>query len=85
MLIVLVFSVLIVFQMLCVLCVLRVPKVLCVLYVLIDRKRHLVSRDDLQLPWKPVYELYHEVFHSKGVKMGLKNFPRYESGSLLSV
>jgi proteasome activator subunit 4 len=40
------------------------------------KKRHLVSRDDLQLPWKPVYELYHEVFHSKGVKIGLKNFPR---------
>ncbi|MEQ2308842.1 Proteasome activator complex subunit 4B, partial [Ameca splendens] len=39
------------------------------------KKKELLSRDDLQLPWKPLYELYDRVIYSKTEHLGLIWFP----------
>ena len=36
------------------------------------RKRDLLSRDDLVLPWKPLYEIYESIAYSKFESVGLK-------------
>lgn len=41
------------------------------------RKKELLSRDDLQLPWRPLYDLYESVVYSKTEHLGLVWFPRY--------
>jgi len=46
------------------------------LLMLLCRKRKLLTRDDLQLPWLPVYKLFQEVFYAKELKMGMKNYAR---------
>ncbi|KAM7381432.1 hypothetical protein PAMA_012322 [Pampus argenteus] len=40
-------------------------------------KKELLSRDDLQLPWRPLYDLYDRVVYSKTEHLGLIWFPRY--------
>ncbi|XP_047183780.1 proteasome activator complex subunit 4B-like isoform X2 [Scophthalmus maximus] len=39
------------------------------------KKKELLSRDDLQLPWRPLYELYERVIYSKTEHFGLIWFP----------
>ncbi|KAK0140557.1 Proteasome activator complex subunit 4B [Merluccius polli] len=39
------------------------------------KKKELLSRDDLQLPWQPLYELYDRVVFSKTEHLGLIWFP----------
>ncbi|KAM4716279.1 proteasome activator complex subunit 4B-like [Anableps anableps] len=39
------------------------------------KKKELLSRDDLQLPWRPLYELYERVIYSKTEHLGLIWFP----------
>uniref|UniRef100_A0A668AU47 Proteasome activator complex subunit 4B n=1 Tax=Myripristis murdjan TaxID=586833 RepID=A0A668AU47_9TELE len=39
------------------------------------KKKELLSRDDLQLPWRPLYELYERVLYSKTEHLGLIWFP----------
>ena len=54
---------------------------LCVIKLLINfvwtpfRKRELISRDDLVLPWRPLYNLVDFTFHSKYEVAGLKKHP----------
>lgn len=43
-----------------------------------NRKKELLSRDDLQLPWRPLYDLYERVVYSKTEHLGLIWFPKYE-------
>lgn len=47
-----------------------------------NRKKELLSRDDLQLPWRPLYDLYDRVVYSKTEHLGLIWFPKYEVLSL---
>uniref|UniRef100_A0A3Q2Y903 Proteasome activator Blm10 middle HEAT repeats region domain-containing protein n=1 Tax=Hippocampus comes TaxID=109280 RepID=A0A3Q2Y903_HIPCM len=35
------------------------------------KKKELLSRDDLQLPWRPLHQLYEKVVHSKTEHLGL--------------
>ncbi|XP_058477820.1 proteasome activator complex subunit 4B isoform X2 [Solea solea] len=39
------------------------------------KKKELLSRDDLQLPWRPLYDLYEKVIFSKTEHLGLIWFP----------
>ncbi|KAM9425985.1 proteasome activator complex subunit 4B [Pholidichthys leucotaenia] len=39
------------------------------------KKKELLSRDDLQLPWRPLYELYERIIYSKTEHLGLIWFP----------
>uniref|UniRef100_A0A3P8VNZ5 Proteasome activator Blm10 mid region domain-containing protein n=1 Tax=Cynoglossus semilaevis TaxID=244447 RepID=A0A3P8VNZ5_CYNSE len=39
------------------------------------KKKELLSRDDLQLPWRPLYDLYDRVIYSKTEHLGLICFP----------
>uniref|UniRef100_A0A8C6PNM7 Proteasome activator Blm10 middle HEAT repeats region domain-containing protein n=1 Tax=Nothobranchius furzeri TaxID=105023 RepID=A0A8C6PNM7_NOTFU len=39
------------------------------------KKKELLSRDDLQLPWRPLYNLYERVIYSKTEDLGLVWFP----------
>ncbi|XP_033974849.1 proteasome activator complex subunit 4B-like [Trematomus bernacchii] len=39
------------------------------------KKKELLSRDDLQLPWRPLYALYERVVYSKNEHLGLVWFP----------
>ena len=39
------------------------------------RKRDLISRDDLVLPWRPLYDLVDFTFYSKHEAAGLKKHP----------
>ncbi|CAK6956798.1 proteasome activator complex subunit 4B [Scomber scombrus] len=39
------------------------------------KKKELLSRDDLQLPWRPLYNLYERVVYSKVEHLGLVWFP----------
>ncbi|XP_037134484.1 proteasome activator complex subunit 4B-like isoform X1 [Syngnathus acus] len=39
------------------------------------KKKELLSRDDLQLPWRPLHQLYEKVVHSKTEHLGLVWFP----------
>lgn len=40
------------------------------------RKKELLSRDDLQLPWRPLYDVYEKVVYSKTEHLGLIWFPK---------
>nr|XP_054604918.1 proteasome activator complex subunit 4B-like [Nothobranchius furzeri] len=40
------------------------------------KKKELLSRDDLQLPWRPLYNLYERVIYSKTEDLGLVWFPK---------
>ncbi|XP_034040183.1 proteasome activator complex subunit 4A isoform X2 [Thalassophryne amazonica] len=46
------------------------------------KKRELVSREDLELPWRPLYELYDRVLFSKTEHLGLNWFPNSVEGVL---
>uniref|UniRef100_A0A3Q4H8S2 Proteasome activator subunit 4a n=1 Tax=Neolamprologus brichardi TaxID=32507 RepID=A0A3Q4H8S2_NEOBR len=39
------------------------------------KKRELLSREDLELPWRPLYELYDRILFSKTEHLGLNWFP----------
>ncbi|XP_056286378.1 proteasome activator complex subunit 4B-like [Pseudoliparis swirei] len=39
------------------------------------KKKELLSRDDLQLPWRPLYDLYKRIVSSKTEHLGLVWFP----------
>lgn len=52
------------------------------LFFFTNRKKELLSRDDLQLPWRPLYDLYDRVVYSKTEHLGLIWFPKYEVLSL---
>uniref|UniRef100_A0A3B4UZE2 Proteasome activator Blm10 middle HEAT repeats region domain-containing protein n=1 Tax=Seriola dumerili TaxID=41447 RepID=A0A3B4UZE2_SERDU len=39
------------------------------------KKKELLSRDDLQLPWQPLYDLYERIIYSKTEHLGLIWFP----------
>ncbi|KAF3853760.1 hypothetical protein F7725_014448 [Dissostichus mawsoni] len=39
------------------------------------KKKELLSRDDLQLPWRPLYALYERAVYSKNEHLGLVWFP----------
>uniref|UniRef100_A0A4W5P868 Proteasome activator subunit 4 n=1 Tax=Hucho hucho TaxID=62062 RepID=A0A4W5P868_9TELE len=39
------------------------------------KKRELLSREDLELPWKPLYELQDRILYSKTEHLGLNWFP----------
>ncbi|XP_061562704.1 LOW QUALITY PROTEIN: proteasome activator complex subunit 4B-like [Phycodurus eques] len=39
------------------------------------KKKELLSREDLQLPWRPLHQLYEKVVHSKTEHLGLVWFP----------
>uniref|UniRef100_A0A4W5P0V8 Proteasome activator subunit 4 n=1 Tax=Hucho hucho TaxID=62062 RepID=A0A4W5P0V8_9TELE len=44
------------------------------------KKRELLSREDLELPWKPLYELQDRILYSKTEHLGLNWFPKYLVG-----
>uniref|UniRef100_A0AAX7TI03 Proteasome activator subunit 4 n=1 Tax=Astatotilapia calliptera TaxID=8154 RepID=A0AAX7TI03_ASTCA len=44
------------------------------------KKRELLSREDLELPWRPLYELYDRILFSKTEHLGLNWFPKYACG-----
>uniref|UniRef100_A0A8B9HCU2 Proteasome activator subunit 4b n=1 Tax=Astyanax mexicanus TaxID=7994 RepID=A0A8B9HCU2_ASTMX len=39
------------------------------------KKKELLSQDDLELPWRPLYELYEKILYSKTEHLGLNWFP----------
>uniref|UniRef100_A0A8C9TJ04 Proteasome activator subunit 4 n=1 Tax=Scleropages formosus TaxID=113540 RepID=A0A8C9TJ04_SCLFO len=39
------------------------------------KKKELLSRDDLELPWRPLYNLYERILYSKTEHLGLNWFP----------
>uniref|UniRef100_A0A8C8I3Y3 Uncharacterized protein n=1 Tax=Oncorhynchus tshawytscha TaxID=74940 RepID=A0A8C8I3Y3_ONCTS len=41
------------------------------------KKRELLSREDLELPWRPLYELQDRILYSKTEHLGLNWFPKY--------
>uniref|UniRef100_I3JTZ4 Proteasome activator subunit 4a n=1 Tax=Oreochromis niloticus TaxID=8128 RepID=I3JTZ4_ORENI len=43
----------------------------------LSTKRELLSREDLELPWRPLYELYDRILFSKTEHLGLNWFPNY--------
>ncbi|XP_074520213.1 proteasome activator complex subunit 4B [Halichoeres trimaculatus] len=45
------------------------------LLILLLKKKELLSREDLQLPWRPLYDLYERVVYSKTEHLGLIWFP----------
>lgn len=50
------------------------PEVLGVLFPI--RKKELLSRDDLELPWRPLYEMLERILYSKTEHLGLNWFPK---------
>jgi len=40
------------------------------------RKKELLSRDDLELHWRPLYDLYESILYSKTEHLGLNWFPK---------
>uniref|UniRef100_A0AAR2INB5 Proteasome activator Blm10 mid region domain-containing protein n=1 Tax=Pygocentrus nattereri TaxID=42514 RepID=A0AAR2INB5_PYGNA len=46
------------------------------------KKRELLSRDDLELPWRPLYELQERILYSKTEHLGLNWFPSSVEGVL---
>lgn len=44
-----------------------------------NRKRELLSREDLELSWRPLYELHDRILFSKTEHLGLNWFPKYAS------
>ncbi|KAG9328345.1 hypothetical protein JZ751_014489, partial [Albula glossodonta] len=47
------------------------------LLVALLKKKELLSQDDLELPWRPLYELYERILYSKTEHLGLNWFPKY--------
>ncbi|KAG7492479.1 hypothetical protein MATL_G00015050 [Megalops atlanticus] len=45
------------------------------LLITLLKKKELLSRDDLELPWRPLYELYERILYSKTEHLGLNWFP----------
>lgn len=45
------------------------------LLVTLLKKKELLSQDDLELPWRPLYELYERILYSKTEHLGLNWFP----------
>lgn len=45
---------------------------------LTNRKKELLSREDLELPWKPLYDLYDTILFSKTEHLSLNWFPKYD-------
>ncbi|XP_053495926.1 proteasome activator complex subunit 4B isoform X1 [Ictalurus furcatus] len=43
------------------------------------KKKELLSQDDLELPWRPLYELYEKILYSKTEHLGLNWFPNYQA------
>uniref|UniRef100_A0A671Y3T0 Proteasome activator subunit 4 n=1 Tax=Sparus aurata TaxID=8175 RepID=A0A671Y3T0_SPAAU len=43
------------------------------------KKRELLSREDLELSWRPLYELHDRILFSKTEHLGLNWFPKYAS------
>ncbi|XP_010009291.1 PREDICTED: proteasome activator complex subunit 4-like, partial [Nestor notabilis] len=41
------------------------------------KKKELLSRDDLELPWRPLYEMLERILYSKTENLGLNWFPKY--------
>uniref|UniRef100_A0A3Q3GH33 Proteasome activator Blm10 mid region domain-containing protein n=1 Tax=Labrus bergylta TaxID=56723 RepID=A0A3Q3GH33_9LABR len=41
------------------------------------KKKELLSREDIQLQWRPLYDLYERVVYSKTEHLGLVWFPKY--------
>uniref|UniRef100_A0A8C1FD07 Proteasome activator subunit 4b n=1 Tax=Cyprinus carpio carpio TaxID=630221 RepID=A0A8C1FD07_CYPCA len=39
------------------------------------KKKELLSQDDLELPWRPLYDLYESILYSKTEHLGLNWFP----------
>lgn len=50
------------------------PEVLGVLFPI--RKKELLSRGDLELPWRPLYEMLERILYSKTEHLGLNWFPK---------
>uniref|UniRef100_A0A4W6E6W0 Proteasome activator subunit 4 n=1 Tax=Lates calcarifer TaxID=8187 RepID=A0A4W6E6W0_LATCA len=46
------------------------------------KKRELLSREDLELPWRPLYELHDRILFSKTEHLGLNWFPNSVEGVL---
>ncbi|XP_076019061.1 proteasome activator complex subunit 4A isoform X2 [Genypterus blacodes] len=46
------------------------------------KKRELLSREDLVLPWRPLYELHDRILYSKTEHLGLNWFPNSVEGVL---
>ncbi|XP_031439180.1 proteasome activator complex subunit 4B isoform X1 [Clupea harengus] len=44
------------------------------------KKKELLSREDLELPWRPLYDLYEKILYSKTEHLGLNWFPNSRSG-----
>lgn len=42
-----------------------------------NRKKELLSREDLELQWRPLYELHDRILFSKTEHLGLNWFPKY--------
>ena len=40
------------------------------------RKRHLLKPEDLQIEWRPLYELYEKLFYSPNEALGLVHYPK---------
>ncbi|XP_044145613.1 proteasome activator complex subunit 4 isoform X2 [Bufo gargarizans] len=46
------------------------------------KKKELLSRDDLQLPWRPLYDMLERILYSKTEHLGLNWFPNSVEGVL---
>uniref|UniRef100_A0A673KHP7 Proteasome activator complex subunit 4A n=1 Tax=Sinocyclocheilus rhinocerous TaxID=307959 RepID=A0A673KHP7_9TELE len=49
------------------------------------KKKELLSREDLELPWRPLYELQDRILYSKTEHLSLNWFPRYIEGHTFSL
>uniref|UniRef100_A0A8C2H092 Proteasome activator subunit 4b n=1 Tax=Cyprinus carpio TaxID=7962 RepID=A0A8C2H092_CYPCA len=49
------------------------------------KKKELLSRDDLELPWRPLYDLYESILYSKTEHLGLNWFPNSVENVLKTV
>ena len=49
----------------------------CTCGSLINRKKELLSREDLELQWRPLHELHDRILFSKTEHLGLNWFPKY--------
>ncbi|KAM5165243.1 proteasome activator complex subunit 4 [Mantella aurantiaca] len=52
------------------------------LLVSLLKKKELLSREDLQLPWRPLYEMLERILYSKTEHLGLNWFPNSVEGVL---
>lgn len=49
------------------------------------KKKELLDRDDLQLPWKPLYELVKSIRYSKLAPLGLMKFPNKFNDCIINI